>query len=122
AAAATAAATLTDPMEAEHMLLLSTGDVWSSCMQTLRTNMGRVLHVAMQPAGRMVATVHDCQRGVLLWDIWGSKPLLTFASSCAMGTNPTAAFFTSRRQQACVCGTLRLHLGSGHRPTALRAL
>ncbi|GLI66128.1 hypothetical protein VaNZ11_009858 [Volvox africanus] len=94
AAAAAAAATLTDPLEAEHMLLLSTGDVWSCCTQTLRTGLGRVLHVAMQPAGRMVATVHDCERGVWLWDIWGAKPILAFAGCCEMGSNPTAAFFT----------------------------
>lgn len=27
-------------------------------MQTLRTNLGRVRHVALQPQGRMLATVH----------------------------------------------------------------
>ncbi|GLC37178.1 hypothetical protein PLESTB_000988400 [Pleodorina starrii] len=91
----TAAPSLEPPLEEGHLLLLSTGDMWSACMQTLRTGVaGRVLQVAMQPAGRLLAMVLDGSRGVILWDIWAARPLLTMARSTELGPNPTTAFFT----------------------------
>ncbi|GFR43078.1 hypothetical protein Agub_g4085 [Astrephomene gubernaculifera] len=92
-AQATAAAS--GPAEPQHLMLLSTGDRWSCCVQSLRTNVAaRVLHAALHPAGRLLATVHDCDRGVLLWDLWGGRLLQTMDQSYGMGPNPTAAFFT----------------------------
>ncbi|KXZ51164.1 hypothetical protein GPECTOR_13g651 [Gonium pectorale] len=80
-----------------HMLLLSAADRWSCCVAVLRTEVyGRVLHVAVHPAGRLLATVHAEGRGLLLWDPWEGRLLGAMDGSFALssGVRPTAALFT----------------------------